>query len=131
MTSVIANVIFFEAVTLNEKEREMLMQVQAYVGYWENERFYPLDKPVRMVGKQKAILTFLDDDSSEPIAQPIQKSEIPSEFNSLVEKVGTKKARERIDWINRLEAAVEQSLDEELVYIPRSKEMRQPLNFES
>jgi ribosomal protein L10 len=105
------------------------MQVQAYVGYWENERFYPLEQPVRKAGKQKAILTFLDDSSSEPVPQSIQKSEIPSEFTSLAEKVGVIKAQERIDWLNRLEAAVEQSLDEEMVYIPRSKEMRQPLNF--
>jgi len=107
------------------------MQLQAFVGYWENERFYPLEQPLRKAGKQKAILTFLDDSYIEPVTQSATKTEISSEFTLLVEKVGEVKAKKRIDWLERLEAAVEQSLDEELVYIPRSKEMRPPLNFDN
>jgi len=105
------------------------MQVQAYIGYWENERFYPVEKPLHKPGRQKAILTFIEETLLEPIQQEEVTATIPSEFMPLVAKIGVEAAQRRINWLNRLEASVQSSADEELVYIPRSKEMRPPLNF--
>ena len=43
------------------------MQIQAYAGYWENERFYPTEKPVRKTGRQRAILTFIDEPHNDEV----------------------------------------------------------------
>ena len=85
------------------------MQVQAFEGYWENGSFYSLGQPILITGRQRAILTLLN----EPVRE-IQA--IPNES--------------RIVWLNRLNEAIENSMDEELPDIPRSREMRPPVNFD-
>jgi len=84
------------------------MQVQAYEGYVEGNRFYPTEKPLSVSGRFLAVLTVID--------APVQ--------------VENRQAQ-RMEWLNRLEEAVANSSDEELPDWPfeRSKEMRPPLDF--
>ena len=84
------------------------MQIQAYEGYVEGGQFYPKEKPIHLSGRFRAILTVLD--------VPIQTDDSPPL---------------RMEWLNRLEAAVALSSDEELPDWPfeRSKEMRSPLDL--
>jgi hypothetical protein len=35
--------------------------MQAYEGYFENDRFYPTDRKVRVTGRRRAIVTILDE----------------------------------------------------------------------
>jgi hypothetical protein len=83
------------------------MQVQAFEGYWENGRFYPLGQTVRKAGRLRAILTVLN----EPVIDRTVSGE-PC-----------------IEWLNRLNEAIALSMDEALPDIPRSKSMRPPINF--
>jgi hypothetical protein len=85
------------------------MQVQAFEGYWENERFYPLGQMERKSGKLRAILTVLN----EPAHEGKAVSDEP-----------------RVAWLNRLDEAITLSLDEDLPDMQRSKAMRPPVNFE-
>ena len=84
------------------------MQAQAYEGYVESGQFYPKEIPIRLSGRFRAVLTVLD--------VPVQSttSSIP-----------------RMEWLNRLEAAVALSVDEELPDWPfeRSKAMHPPLDL--
>ena len=84
------------------------MQAQAYEGYVEGGQFYPKEIPLRLTGRFRAVLTVLD--------VPVQANINPSS---------------RMEWLNRLEAAVALSTDEELPDWPfeRSKEMRPPLDL--
>jgi len=83
------------------------MHVQAFEGYWENGTFYSLGQPVRVTGRQRAILTLLDEPARE---------------------IETSSKESRIEWLERLEAAIDLSMDEELPDWPfqRSKDMRSP-----
>ena len=85
------------------------MQVQAYEGYVEDGKFYPRDIPLLRVGRFRAILTVLDEPTQVETSQPL-----------------------RLEWLNRLEAAVALSDDEDLPDWPfeRSKEMNPPLDLE-
>ena len=84
------------------------MQAQAYEGYVEDGQFYPKEMPIRLAGRFRAVLTVLD--------VPTQTETNP---------------QLRMEWLNRLEAAVALSVDEELPDWPfeRSKEMRPPLDL--
>jgi len=84
------------------------MQAQAYEGYVEGGQFYPREIPIRLTGRFRAVLTVLD--------VPTQTNNSPSS---------------RIEWLNRLEAAVALSSDEALPDWPfeRSKEMQPPLDL--
>jgi len=82
------------------------MQVQAFEGYWENGRFYPLEQVVSQAGRLRAILTVLN--------EPVREDKAVS-------------GESCIEWLNRLNEAVALSLDEDLPDIPRSKSMRPPL----
>jgi hypothetical protein len=84
------------------------MQALAYEGYIEGGQFYPKEIPVRHVGRLRAILTVLDVPAQTEIDFPL-----------------------RMGWLNRLEAAVALSADEELPDWPfeRSKETRPPLDL--
>jgi len=84
------------------------MQAQAYEGYVEDGQFYPKEIPIRLTGRFRAVLTVLD--------VPVQE---------------TTNSSSRMEWLNRLEAAVAISADEELPDWPfeRSKEMRPPLDL--
>jgi len=84
------------------------MQAQAYEGYVESGQFYPKEIPIRLSGRFRAVLTVLD--------VPVQ---------------AITNSSSRMEWLNRLEAAVALSADEELPDWPfeRSKEMRPPLDL--
>jgi len=84
------------------------MQAQTYEGYVESGQFYPKEIPIRLSGRFRAVLTVLD--------VPVQTTTVSSS---------------RMEWLNRLEAAVALSADEELPDWPfeRSKEMRPPLDL--
>ena len=84
------------------------MQAQAYEGYVEGGQFYPKEIPIRLAGRFRAVLTVLD--------VPVQATTNPSS---------------RMEWLNRLEAAVALSADEELPDWPfeRSKKMHPPLDL--
>ena len=84
------------------------MEVQAYEGYVEGGQFYPKEIPIRLTGRFRAVLTVLD---------------VPIQANADVSS--------RIEWLNRLEAEIALSSDEELPDWPfeRSKEMRPPIDL--
>jgi len=84
------------------------MQAQAYEGYVEDGQFYPQETPIRLTGRFRAVLTVLD--------VPTQAETNP---------------HLRMEWLNRLEAAIALSADEELPdwAFERSKEMRPPLDL--
>ena len=84
------------------------MQAQAFEGYVEGGQFYPKETPIRLTGRFRAILTVLD---------------VPAQTTTALSS--------RMEWLNRLEAAVSLSADEELPDWPfeRSKEMRPPLDL--
>jgi len=70
------------------------MRVQAFESYWENGTFYSLGHPVRVTGRQRAILTLLDEPARE---------------------IETSSKESRSEWLERLEAAIDFSMDEELL----------------
>jgi len=84
------------------------MQALAYEGYVESGQFYPKEIPIHLSGRFRAVLTVLD---------------VPEQAITI--------SSTRIEWLNRLEAAVALSADEELPDWPfkRSKEMRPPLDL--
>jgi len=84
------------------------MEVQAYEGYVEGGQFYPKEIPIRLTGRFRAVLTVLD---------------VPSQANTDL--------CSRIEWLNRLEAEIVLSSNEELPDWPfeRSKEMRPPIDL--
>ena len=69
------------------------MQVQAFEGYWENGTFYSLGQPVRATGRQRAILTLLDEPARE---------------------IKTSPSESRIEWLERLEKNNEKAVEEEI-----------------
>jgi hypothetical protein len=84
------------------------MQAQAYEGYVESGQFYPKKIPIHLSGRFRAVLTVLD--------VPVQATTISSS---------------RIEWLNRLEAAVALSAEEDLPDWPfeRSKKIHPPLDL--
>ena len=84
------------------------MQAQAYEGYVEGGQFYPKEIPIRFTGRFRAVLTVLD---------------VPTQVDTSLSS--------RMEWLNRLEAAVALSADEDLPDWPfeRSKGMRPPLDL--
>ena len=81
--------------------------MQAVKAYYEDGKFIPF-QPVRVPKGSHAIITILD----FPIIE-------------------VKHDGSRIEWLNRLEVAIDLSMDEELPDWPfqRSKEMRPPLDL--
>ena len=81
--------------------------MQAIKAYYEDGKFIPF-QPVKIPKGSHAIITILD----FPIIE-------------------VKPDESRIEWLNRLEAAIALSMDEELPDWPfqRSKEMRPPLDL--
>ena len=86
--------------------------MQAVKAYYEEGKFVPF-QPVKIPKGSHAIVTILDfytSDNSSTNDPDIQPNE------------------SRIEWLNRLEAAIDSSMDEDLPDWPfaRSKEMRPP-----
>ena len=109
------------------------MQVQAFEGYWENERFYPFGKPIRKPGRTKAILTFLSEPAIEPnpTLDTTSLDEVPEGFEGLVEIMGLEEAKKRVAWLKRLHEAGELAKDAPPFELsPRMGSMRSPVLFE-
>ena len=103
------------------------MQAQVFEGYWENERFYPLEKPVCKVGRQRAFLTLIDEpiQNLAPIDIPI--GEMPEGFTALIDKVGQEEAQRRADWLKSLAEARELAKDEPLPVFPKRSILDSPI----
>jgi hypothetical protein len=48
--------------------------VQAYEGYLENDRFYPIGQPVKLQGRRRVILTVFDEGVRESKEKPQAKA---------------------------------------------------------
>jgi len=83
------------------------MQTQAYEGYFENGSFFASGRAVRLPEKKRVVITVLD----EPI------------------KIVTAGKEQRIKWLERLNAAIDLSADEELPFIHRPAVMREPIDI--
>ncbi|MDR1687685.1 MAG: hypothetical protein LBS21_03625 [Clostridiales bacterium] len=82
------------------------MQTQAYDGYFENGKFFTAGRrTIRLPENKRIIITVLDDP---------------------VENMQENEQESRLAWLKRLDEAIKESSDEELVYFPRSQEMRIP-----
>lgn len=84
-----------------------MQQVRAYDGYFENGSFFSAGKAVRLPERKRVVINVF----SETVKAK------PDDYEK------------RMAWLARLDAAIKDSADEELIYIPRSKEMRPPLDF--
>ncbi len=83
------------------------MQAQAYEGYFENGNFFTAGRTIELPENKRVIITVLD----EPVVKIQAKCD----------------EQERcLTWLKRLDDAIKESSDEELVYISRSQEMRSP-----
>ena len=87
------------------------MRTQAYEGYFENGNFFASGRVVRLPERKRVVITVLD----EP-------AKIKSEMSS-----GEKERR--LAWLKKLDELTIAARDEELIYIPRSKKMRPPLDL--
>ncbi len=83
------------------------MQAQAYEGYFENGNFVMAGKTMKLPENKRVFITVLD----ESVVKTQEK------FNE---------QERRLAWLKRLDEAIKESSDEELVYFPRSQEMRPP-----
>jgi len=83
------------------------MTMQAYEGYFEDGRFTPIEKSVKIHGRRRVVLTIFD----EP-EQPL-----------------TKEQELRAAWLKRLDVAIDLSLNEEFPDIQRSALMREPFDL--
>jgi hypothetical protein len=82
------------------------MQAQVYEGYFENGSFLAARQTIHIPDRKRVYITILGDSADAVI-----------ESND---------HERRLDWLKRLDEAVRQAADEELVYIPRSQEMQPP-----
>jgi len=89
--------------------------MQAVKAYYNGDTFIPF-KPVKIPKGSHAIVTILDFSISE---------------GQLQNNTGDAPNESRIEWLSRLEAAIDLSMEEELPDWPfqRSKEMRPPLDL--
>ena len=85
--------------------------MQAIRAYYDEGKFVPF-KPVKIPKGSHAIVTILD--------FPLDRS--TSEADGAP-------GESRIEWLKRLHEAIDFSMDEEMPHIPRSKEMRPPINM--
>ena len=83
------------------------MQARAYEGYFENGRFHASGKTVHIPERRRVFLTIIDD----------------------AEKVSSDDRAQRAAWLERLNSLAVLSMDEELLYIPRLIEMREPVDL--
>ena len=84
--------------------------MQAYEGYFENGQFYTSGKKIRIPERKRIFLTILEE-------SPLQLSNKDEDLKC------------RADWLERLNAAIQLSLNEELPFIPRSTIMRAPVDL--
>ena len=85
------------------------MQAQAYEGYFDKGNFFTAGRTIRLPENRRVFVTVLDEPAKS--------------------KSKTDEQERRLAWLKRLDELTELSMDEELIYIPRSQEMRPPLNL--
>ena len=89
--------------------------MQAVKAYYDEGKFFPL-QPVKIPKGSRAIITILDP---------------PTDDDPFLYDRGVASRESRLEWLSRLEAAIDQSTDEDLPdwAFERSKEMRPPLDL--
>ena len=97
--------------------------MQAYEGYLENGRFYPIGQSMKIQGRQRVILTVLGESAQK------DSGVIFEEFDRYAEKAKSEEQELRAAWLKRLDEAIKFSLDEDLPDIQRSTLMRDPTNL--
>lgn len=96
------------------------MQAQAYEGYIENGHIYTQKKNLPITGRKRVIIAIPD----EPEDEFTENSD--SFFIEYKHLSKEEDMERRLAWLDRLDKAMELACNEELVYIPRSDEMRKP-----
>ena len=102
--------------------------MQAYEGYIENGQFYSVGRTVQVPERRRVIITILD----EPVKLSKKKKDgktFLAEFNQLAKRTQVEDQELRAAWIKKLDAAIDASLDEEMLDIPRSRIMRAPIKL--
>ena len=89
------------------------MQAQVYEGYFKAGRFYVDGKTIHIPEQRRVFITILD----------VVDSTDDEESNT----TGNDDKKIRAEYLKNLNEALAASMDEELVYIPRSKKMREPV----
>ena len=84
------------------------MRANVYEGYFENGLFHVSGTTLRIPERQRVLLTVID-----------------VKEQAMIE--GEKE--QRLAWLERLKTLISLSMDEELLYIPRSKSMHSPLDL--
>jgi hypothetical protein len=84
-----------------------MQNIQTYDGYFENGSFFAAGRAIRLPDKKRVVINIFN--------EPVKTK--PDDY------------AQRMAWLKRLEELTALSADEEFVYIPRSKEMRPPLDF--
>ncbi|MCL2146569.1 MAG: hypothetical protein FWH52_02055 [Synergistaceae bacterium] len=83
------------------------MQAKAYEGYFENGHFRVSGKTIHIPERRRVFLTIMDEDVQDSAEEKEQ----------------------RAAWLERLNNLSILSMDEELLYIPRSKRIREPVDL--
>jgi len=81
-------------------------------GYLEKGRFYPIVRSAEIKGRRRVLVTVLNDNTSQ-----------------MLEKSNANNEKARKAWLKYLNEAIASAQDEEFPEIPRSKEMRLPVNL--
>ena len=89
--------------------------LQAYQGYFEKGRFYTAGQAFSIPERRQVILTILDSTQDETKIKSI---------NNVHEEQERRK-----EWIKRLDAAIDLSLEEEFPDVVRSTPMHEPVNL--
>ena len=84
------------------------MRANIYEGYYENGQFHISGKMLKIPERQRVLFTVFDEREQMPLD-------------------GEKE--QRIAWLERLQTLISLSMDEELLYIPRSRIMHNPLDL--
>ena len=93
--------------------QENNLSVQTIKSYYDDGKFVPFE-PVSIPKGSHVIITVLD---------------FPTPVLPTVSKDDTAAGTTLNSWLNRLHAARTASMNEEVTYIPRSKEIRPPINL--
>ncbi len=101
--------------------------LQAYEGYLQGGQIHPLRPLINTQERRRVIITVLD----EPHREDAQQNPTAwlEDLNRLIEESKAEEKKLRLEWLDRLEESVRLSMDEELNYIPRTSEMRNPLGL--
>jgi len=89
------------------------MQAQAYQGYLENGFFHTAGKTIKLPERKNMFVTILEEANEEEVSEESKDNE-----HEL-----------RLAWLLKLETAIDLALTEDFPLIPRSTEMREPINL--